>query len=404
MMITTSLIDDARRLTDQQLLAHLQGLATQAHHTTVDMVAHLAELDARRLYLAQGFPPTFVYCRKVLRLSESEAYDRIKAARAARRFPVVLGMLAEGALNVTAVRLLRPHLTAENHVAVLESARGKSKREVEELVARLAPRPDVPTSIRKLPTPRPEPAVASGEAPPVAVPPSFAPPLTGLPLEREPATTTTPLLPPAPSPVARAVVSPLAPDRYKMQLTIDGEMVEMLQLAKDMLSHAEPAGDDQQVLKRAVKALLVELAHKKFAATERPRRSRGVAEGSRHVSAEVKRSVWVRDLGRCAFVGGNGRRCGDRAFLEFHHVKPHAFDGPPILANIELRCQAHNQYEWRLWSSDVRGIEEEWLHQQSEREHRHGRRVIGQPATGLSEPRAGLGGFGMPTTGYGPST
>jgi hypothetical protein len=76
-------------------------------------------------------------------------------ARAARRFPVILELLASGAVNLTSVRLLAPHLTAENHAAVLESARGKKRAEVEEIVARLAPFPEVPPSIRKLPAPRP---------------------------------------------------------------------------------------------------------------------------------------------------------------------------------------------------------------------------------------------------------
>jgi hypothetical protein len=61
----------------------------------------------------------------------------------------------------------------------------------------------------------------------------------------------------------------------------------------------------------------------------------------------VKREVWLRDLGRCAFVGDAGRRCGERAFLEFHHVKPYAEGGPATPGNIELRCRRHNSYESR---------------------------------------------------------
>src|SRR5262249_12831504 len=58
--------------------------------------------------------------------------------------------------------------------------------------------------------------------------------------------------------------------------------------------------------------------------------------------------VWLRDLGRCAFVAATGRRCDERAFLEFHHVEPHALGGETTLANIELRCRNHNAYEARL--------------------------------------------------------
>jgi hypothetical protein len=89
--------------------------------------------------------------RDVLSLSEWEAYNRIEVARVARRFPVVLSMLAEGSIHLTGVKRLGPHLTAGNHREVLESARGKSKAEVLEIVARLAPLPDVPSSVRRLP-------------------------------------------------------------------------------------------------------------------------------------------------------------------------------------------------------------------------------------------------------------
>src|SRR5262245_35833810 len=85
-----------------------------------------------------------------------------------------------------------------------------------------------------------------------------------------------------------------------------------------------------------------------MAATSKPRRGRPMRPGSRHIPAKVKREVWLRDGGRCAFVGRNGRRCTERAFLEFHHEEPYAIGGEPTVANISLRCRAHNVYESEL--------------------------------------------------------
>jgi 5-methylcytosine-specific restriction endonuclease McrA len=68
---------------------------------------------------------------------------------------------------------------------------------------------------------------------------------------------------------------------------------------------------------------------------------------SRHIPAAVRREVWRRDAGRCAFTGPAGR-CGETGFLEFHHVQPYVDDGPATVENIELRCRAHNQYEAEL--------------------------------------------------------
>jgi hypothetical protein len=58
----------------------------------------------------------------------------------------------------------------------------------------------------------------------------------------------------------------------------------------------------------------------------------------------VRRVVWARDDGRCAFVGGEGR-CRETGFLEFHHVTPYARGGTATADQIQLRCRAHNQYE-----------------------------------------------------------
>ena len=104
-----------------------------------------------------------------------------------------------------------------------------------------------------------------------------------------------------------------------------------------------------RILDRALTALLVDLAKKKFAGTRKPRPSRGPKAGKRDPSAQVKRSVWVRDLGRCAFVGTAGHRCNERRFLEFHHVDPYVLGGEATVDQIELRCRRHNDYEGRSY-------------------------------------------------------
>jgi len=334
------------RLSDAELVARVKSLVARERDATAQLVAHLAELDTRDVYLREGYGSLHVYCRDALGLSDGETYNRIEVARAARRFPVILEMLAAGTVTLTAVRLLAPHLTSANHREVLHSARGKKKEKIAEMVARLAPRPDVAASVRKLPALRLEadPAVEGSANPPaegvLAGPPALdlsAPPAPEIRLSAEP------------SSVPRATVTPLSPDRYKLQLTIGGETLEKLRLAKDMLSHAIPSGDDAAVLDRAVTTLLVDLAKKKFADTRKPRLSRATNPRAREATAAVKRVVWVRDLGRCAFIGPSGHRCNERRFVEFHHVDPHALGGEATVDKIELRCRPHNDYEGRLY-------------------------------------------------------
>src|SRR5262249_56753697 len=96
-------------LSDEDLVAALSSLAWGEREATAQLIAHLAEMDSRRLFLGDGFSSLFSYCTTVLRLSEDAAYNRIDVARTVRRFPVILDKLAEGSLSIATVRLLRPH-------------------------------------------------------------------------------------------------------------------------------------------------------------------------------------------------------------------------------------------------------------------------------------------------------
>ncbi len=211
-------------LSDRDLIAEVARLAACARETTASLIAHLAELYGRRLHERAGYSSLFIYCTDVLRLSEHEASDRTKSAKLARRYPAVLALLGSGRLNLTSVRLIAPHLTRRNHAELIEAAGGKSKRQLQELLARRFPRPDVPTSVRKLPSPRVPEAVAvpidAGTIPAVPSPAGSAPLV----------------LPASPRPP----VLPLAPDRYQVTFTASAETRETLELAQDLLRQCDP--------------------------------------------------------------------------------------------------------------------------------------------------------------------
>src|SRR3970040_320071 len=117
------------KLSNEELILQVKHLAPQERQATVTLIAHLAELDARRLYLAEGCSSLFTYCTQVLHLSEHAAYGRIEAARAARRVPVILERLEDGSVTLTTVGLLAGHLSEENHRELLDTARHQSKRQ-----------------------------------------------------------------------------------------------------------------------------------------------------------------------------------------------------------------------------------------------------------------------------------
>jgi hypothetical protein len=331
--------DPLADLGDRPLLEMAQRLAGEERHATVTLLRALTEIDRRRLYLGEGYSSMFTYCTQELHLSEGGAYNRIEACRAARRYPVIFDLLESSALTLTAVRLLAPHLTDENHRAVLESARQKSKRDVEALVAALAPKPDAPTVVRRLPaTPAPTSQPASPSESILGTPATCddSPSASGACVDAVAARR------------SEAGLSPLAADRYRLQVTLTGGTHEKFRRAQALLRHAVPTGDAAEILDRALSLLVKHLERRRFAETSRPRASKPPASGSRRISAAVRRHVWQRDGGRCAFIGTRGR-CRETTFLEFHHVAPYAVGGDATADNIALRCRAHNTHEARLY-------------------------------------------------------
>ena len=288
----------------------------------------------------------FAYCVGELRLSDDAAYRRIRAARTARQFPMIFAAIADGRLNLNAVLMLTPYLSTDTAEELLEAAAHRSKPEIELLLARRFPQPDLPTQVRTL-APAPT-AVQSAPHSVGALADLLATPLDhtqACQLAPAPVGMTTPQHAPAPidAPVARARVAPLSPERYALQVTVTQATHDKLRRAQELLGHTIPSGDVAQVLDRALDALIHELERRKLAATDRPRSRRSSGNG-RYIPAEVKREVSQRDGDRCTFVSESGHRCSERKFLEFDHVNPVARGGRSTVAGLRLRCRAHNQY------------------------------------------------------------
>jgi hypothetical protein len=348
--MSMNILSLASGLSDHDLLARLGVLAGKEREATAELVAHLAALDARpALYAAQGYGSLFTYCTDALRLSEDATCNRTKAARACRRFPVILDRLAAGTLSLTTIRMLCPHLTPENHEAVLARADGRSRRDIEALVAELAPQPDVPSTVRRLPVP-----ARAEQTTPLPITPS----------RTEGASSEPPILPPLPAaaPVRRPIIEATSPERYRVQFTIGKESHDKLRRLQELLRREIPNGDPGVIFDRAMSLLLEKVEKAKLGAAAKPRPTRPGTDnlvrtadlirtpalGSRDIPNHVKRAASGRDGDQCAFVAPSGRRCTERVFLEFHHRQTHARGGPATVENISQRCWRHNQYEAQL--------------------------------------------------------
>ncbi|MEQ1832670.1 MAG: HNH endonuclease, partial [Candidatus Eisenbacteria bacterium] len=381
-----------------------RGLSTRSAEMrakTAELLCYIAEADARQLYRDQACDSMYACCVRVLLMSEDAACRRIDAARVARSHPRIFPALEDGRLNVSAILLLKPHLTTSNADELISAAEGKSKRVLAEWLAARFPKADLPTVLRRIdgagpastasdtstgqlgtlgaspstaseaslgaagspPHPRslvPEAsAAASGMpiAPPVGNSPAScsglaptgdnnsqslsAPARIDLTTATRTETLASPL---APSTEPRPRITPLSAERYGLQVTISKNAHDLLRRAQDLLAHAMPPSEVGAVLERALTELVEKLEHAKFAQTDRPAGRRSSGE-TRHIPAEIKRQVHARDGGRCTFESDDGRRCGSQRRLEYDHIQPLAKGGRTTVDNVRLLCAKHNQLE-----------------------------------------------------------
>ncbi len=328
-------------LDDATLRHELARTVADERAATAIVLAHIAEFDSRRLYLAEACSSMHDYCVQVLHLSDGAAYKRIHAARAARRFPALFAHVATGRLHLSAVCLLAPHLTEANVDALVAGALQRSKAEIEAWLARHVAAATAGTSGRAASAPRarvvavraPAPVTRHAEPSPAPVDPLFA-------TSALPPGAVDPHVPEAPAPAG-------APAAYLVQIPIDEDTHALLREVQGLLGHSIRPDDVGAVFRRALEQLRGELLKRKAGATTRPRKSAPRISGqrTRTIPAHVRRAVWTRDAGRCTFTSDAGRRCSATRALEYDHVVPFARGGATTIRGLRLRCRAHNQYE-----------------------------------------------------------
>ena len=392
--------------TDPELMKRLQLLAASDRKLVARLVVYLGEVDARGLFREHAYSNMHDFVVKELRMSDAEAYLRVQAARMARSYPVMISLLATGDVHLSTLRQIAPVLTPENHMQWLERIRGKTKREVECLLAELYPKPDAPSRTRRLPEQRSgaraaarahvstsldlqltaataattsptahgdvtgfgtaETASAASETPgvgPANSSPAASPSATTTPAKRFDAASVEEFFL-EPPPAERSSWTPLGAGRYRLQWTAHQALHDKLEQLKHLMRHQVPDGNLAVIVERAVDLLLDKTLKARFgvkapsdsrpAPTQHAHPSDGPttqvcasdhktpASSSRHIARAVAREVFLRDQGQCSFVGSNAKRCCERGLLELHHVVPFARGGEASVENIRLVCRAHN--------------------------------------------------------------
>jgi 5-methylcytosine-specific restriction endonuclease McrA len=296
-------------LSDAQLLESLRSLVAQGRAVLARLLAHLVEVDERRLHLEAACPSMFQFCVQRLGMSEDEACRRIHAARLARRFPDLIARIERGELTLSTMAVLHDALTPANYAELVEAAAGKTKAEVQALLAKRSPMPDVPAAITAIPT---------------------QPPIPSLGVVNRP----------APAASGGPQLAPLSESRHKVQFTASDALRKKLERAQDLMRHANADGDLAVVVERALDLLLAKLEKQRLGRSSRPREPR--EHESESISRATRRTVFERDGERCTFSDADGNRCPATTWLELDHVVPRARGGTSDLGNLRVRCRAHN--------------------------------------------------------------
>src|SRR3954469_25579247 len=120
-------------LSDAELLARFHEVRLEGSRLLARLLVLLLEMEDRRLHTRSAFPTMFEFCTRRLGMSHAGAQRRTTAAKLVRRFPLLLGKIERGEVNLSTLGMLSPQLTPDNFDSLLALVAGKTTREVEEL-------------------------------------------------------------------------------------------------------------------------------------------------------------------------------------------------------------------------------------------------------------------------------
>ena len=143
------------------------------------------------------------------------------------------------------------------------------------------------------------------------------------------------------------MVEPLAPGRYKVQFTASAELHAKLERLQALMRSSVPDGDLAAIVEQAVTEKLQRLEARRFARTQKPRRTLSqskISPTTRQIPAAVKRAVYERDGGRCRYEDATGKTMHGAPEARVHHWRPFGHGGDHSVVNVALACKCHNGY------------------------------------------------------------
>ena len=311
------------RVSTEQLDRTAEKLVRAEKRNVALVIAHIAEMSRRKGHLERGYKSLFEYCTKRLNLGEGSVARRIQVANVSKRFPQLLVALAKNRVGLTVAGLLAPHLRGENVERLLSDCAGMTKREVEEYLVALGPKPVFSPSIRK--------------APSLAAPALKTPPIQ----EARP----TPRVSPS-------ILEPARPELFNFRFAADRKFKEKFERLAEVLGVENPLQHMAEIMEQALDVALDEKDVKRKRARRLKRQSKTgdrprpgkVPAKSRYIPSEVRERVHERAGYQCEYRGPNGARCWARAGLQIEHLRPFALYRSHDEGLLRLHCGPHNRF------------------------------------------------------------
>jgi 5-methylcytosine-specific restriction endonuclease McrA len=317
------------RLSSEDLDRSARELAVRGKQDDACLIAHIAEIGKRDYHLELRYGSLFEYCVDRLNLSEGAVYRRTQVARVCRRYPQILEALSTGRLHLTGASLVAPHLTEDNVESVITQAQGKTRRDIEKLLATLAPKEAFEPSFRKQPS-REKKATT----------------------ERKPS-------PPTGGQRTGDLFTPATEDRYNVRFSAGKEFTDKFERLAEVLGVESPHRHMEEILGLALEIALEKKDPQRKLERRRKREARkpsarpGERETSespavtRRVPPEVRERVLERAGYQCEYCGPDGSRCSSRTGLQVEHTKPFAVYQTHDERYLRAFCPAHNLFAAR---------------------------------------------------------
>jgi len=336
--------DALQRLSTAELDRSAKDLVVREKKNLACVIAHLAEISKRKAHLECGYKNLFEYCVRRLNLSEGSVYRRIQVAKVCHEFPQVLVHLGEGGVSLTVASLLAPYLREDTVEKVFCDCAGMTRREVEEYIVLLNPKPAFEPSIRKRPR---DTAVETGRS-------------KGKESEQDRGGGS-----PAPekSRASRPLLDPASPALFNFRFSAQRAFKEKLERFAEVAGIERPEKKLEQVFEKALEIAL----EKKDPARSRERRLKKAAkrsteansprpgdvakktedgrpERSRYIPSSVREEVIARAGYQCEYRGVGETRCTQRTGLEVDHKGLFSHGGTHEKENLRVLCGRHNRF------------------------------------------------------------